>query len=146
MAEWVDVSVNRYLTVTVMNGIYNNFLYLSEKLSAAGNAVPDLSDCSVTYSLSQADILGKFNSVENNIDNFHDLANYPDIYYVSSFKWSAETDMREYLQSGVKRWINWLNDARKHCNGEYETACLTDINGKYITDKNGNQISVFREW
>lgn len=146
MAEWINLTVNRYLTVAVMNSIYNNFLYISEKMSATGRSVPELSDCSVSYSISQADILGKFNAVEENINKFHELANYSDIYYVSAFKWSIDTNMGKCLQSGVKRWIKWLNDAKKHCDGEYETVYLTDKNGNQIKDKNGNQILAFKEW
>lgn len=146
MAEWVNITVGRYLTVEIMNSIYENFLYISNKMSAAGHAIPTLSDCRVTYAISQADILGKFNSVEENINKFHELANYPDIYYASTFKWNTDTDMGEYLQSGIKRWINWLNDAKKHCDCEFESLYLTDKNGKNITDKNGNQILVFKEW
>ncbi len=146
MAEWTNLTVDRYLTVTVMNNIYNNFLYLSEKLATAGNTPPSLSDCRVSYSTSPEDVIGKFNSVEENIDKFHETANYNDIYYINRFRWETDTDMELYLRNGVKRWLDWLNSAKKHIDGEYETAFLTDINGKQITDKNKNKILVFKEW
>lgn len=146
MAEWINLTENGYLSVDLMNGIYNNFLYISETLTAAGRLAPEILDSQVTYSISLADILSKFNLVEENIDKLHELADYPDIFYGYSFRWSANTDMRKYLYKGVMRWINCLNDAKRHLEGNFETAYLVDINGNQITDINGNKILVYKEW
>lgn len=146
MAEWINIDLGRYLTVPIINGIYNDFLYISEKMTEAGFELPDLEDNRVTYSISQTEILDIFNSIESNINTLHKFVNYRDTYYSAPFEWSVNTDMGKYLQSGVKRWVNWLNDAKRHYDGEYETVCLTDIHGRNITDINGNQILVFKEW
>lgn len=146
MAEWINLTENGYLSVELMNGIYNNFVYIAEELTAAGRSAPEISDSQVTYSISPADILSKFNLVEQNIDKLHELADYPDIYYGSSFRWSENTYMRKYLYNGVMRWINWLNDAKKHLDGDFETAYLTDINENQISEVNGNLIMVYKEW
>lgn len=146
MAEWINLTENGYLSVELMNGIYNNFLYIAEELTAAGRSAPEISDSQVTYSISPADVLSKFNLVEENIDKLHELADYPDVYYGSSFRWIANTYMRKYLYNGVMRWINWLDDAKRHLDGNFETAYLVDINGNQITDINGNKILVYKEW
>ena len=146
MAEWINLTNYGYLSVELMNGIYNNFLYIAEELTAAGCSTPEISDSQVTYSISPADILSKFNLVEQNIDKLHELANYPDIYYGSSFRWSRNTNMQKNLFKGVMRWIKWLNDAKRHLDGNCETAYLLDINGNQITDVNGNKILVYKEW
>lgn len=146
MAEWIDLTERGYLSVELMNSIYNDFIYIYERLITAGHSVPEILDIQVTYSISPANILNKFNLVEQNIDNLHEMANYPDAYYISSFRWSKNTDMKKYLYSGVKRWINWLTDAKKHYDGDFETMYLTDKNGNQISDKNGNKILVYKEW
>ncbi len=146
MAEWINLTENGYLSVELMNGIYNNFLYIAETLTTAGRSAPEISDNRVTYSIGPADILNKFNLVEQNIDKLHELADYPDIYYGSSFRWSTNIYMRKYLYNGVMRWINLLNDAKRHLDGDLDTAYLVDINGNQITDINGNKILVYKEW
>lgn len=146
MAEWINLTENGYLSVELMNGIYNNFVYIAEELTAVGRSAPEISDSQVTYSISPADILSKFNLVEQNLDRLHEPADYPDIYYGSSFRWDTNTYLRKHLYNGVLRWINCLNDAKRHLDGDFDTAYLVDNTGNRITDINGNPILVYKEW
>lgn len=145
MAEWVNLNYGRYLSVEIMNAIYNDFLYISEKLKNRSITPPAVINNSVNYNTNPADILNKFNAVEKNITAFHKLADYPDKYYHYAYIWSSDVHFED-LQRGVKRWIDWLNDAKRHYDGEYATAYLTDKNGKKIIDKNNKQILVYKEW
>lgn len=114
MASWVNISLGQYLTVDIMNAIYNNFVYLSEKMAADGIQVPDLENNTVSYEISPADILAKFNAVEHNIDILHTLVEYSDEYYETAFVWTEDMYLPEYLRNGVSRWINWLNCAKEN--------------------------------
>lgn len=145
MAEWINLNYGRYLSVEIINGIYKDFIYISEKLSERSIVPPAVINNSVNYNISPLEILKQFNAIEKNITAFHELADYPDKYYRSAYIWESNVHFED-LQKGVERWINWLNDAKKHYDGEYKTVYLTDKNGKKILDKNNKQILVYKEW
>lgn len=146
MASWINIDVGG----NFFNGddayyIYNDLKYVASVFAEVGLGNVEILNCNMPQNLALNLVMERFNLVEENIDKLHALVDYSDTYYGSSFRWSENTDMGKHLYNGVKRWINWLNDAKKHCDYYLNIAYLTDINGNYITDKNGNKILVYKE-
>lgn len=142
MASWIELIKERYLSVEKMNAIYNNFLFVSEKLSEMGYALSVTNDNSVTYNISPADILDKMNAVESNIQAIDAATDWINPYY-KSFEWTHRTDNKK---AEVDRWIMYLNYTYGVLTDPIKALqYLVDQDGNYITDKNGNYILVYKE-
>ena len=142
MVGWIELIKERYLSVDKMNAVYNDFLYISEKLSEKGYSVSEITDSSVTYNISPKDIIEKMNAVEANIQAVNDATDWINPYY-SLFEWLHKTNNKK---TQVDRWIMYLNFAYDVLSGKLKgTQYLIDINGNYITDKRGNYILVYKE-
>lgn len=74
--EYIALQRSNYLSVDQMNAIYNNFLYLKEKIENQGLSVGEIADNTVSYDISPAVILEKFNFVEQNIQTIHKALRY----------------------------------------------------------------------
>lgn len=138
--EYINVEKTVNLSVTQINDIYNNFLYLKEKFENLGFKVGEIKDSTVNYDISPADILSKFNMVEDNVRTIHQTINafYDDSVYYKNFVWKPRTQNRK---DEVWRWIDWLDMV----NGiEFTSEDLVDIHGEPITDENGEQIKVYK--
>lgn len=148
MAYWIKPDItNNYFDAYSSFIVNNDLEYISEVFAELGLGSPEISNCEITQMTHIADIMDKFNAVEQNIDRLHECVNYPDIYYAAPFRWGYDTNMYKYLYNGVMRWYNWLIDAEKHCSkSDFETAYLTDKYGNFITDKNGRKIKIYKEW
>lgn len=143
--EFITVEKGRYLTAPTMTDIYNNFNYLCELLENNGYPVGviEILDNSADYATSPADILGKMNAVESNIQAIHKIIDWYDEYF-KEFEWEAYTENKK---KEVERWINWLNDVYLTLSGEQPKLLpLADIDGDLIKDVNGNQIYVYLEY
>lgn len=137
--EYIALQRSNYLSVDQMNAIYNNFLYLKEKIENQGLSVGEIEDNTVSYDISPAVILEKFNLVEQNIQTIHKaLRNgYDDSLNYKEFVWQPYTVDRK---SEVVRWFEWFEDMKKI---EIISETLTDINGEPITDINGEEIKTY---
>ena len=142
MADWIELVQSDFLTVTQMNDIYNNFLFLNQELAKKGYAVINVKDNSVEYTISPAHILEKMNNVEDNIQEIQKVVDWYNPYY-SVFKWLKNTTNKK---EEVDRWINYLNFTYEALSGGISNSTyLVDINGNYIVDRNRNYILVYTE-
>lgn len=137
--EYIALQRSNYLSVDQMNAIYNNFLYLKEKIESQGLSVGEIEDNTVSYDISPAVILEKFNLVEQNIQTIHKaLRNgYDDSLNYKEFVWQPYNVDRK---NEVVRWLEWFEDMKKI---EIISETLTDINGEPITDINGEEIKTY---
>lgn len=146
MEQWNDIDISSgYFNGTESEKIYGNLKYIGERFSQLGWGNVEILDCSMSNEF-DIYLIEKFNNTEKNIDNLHAFAPYRDKYYIKRFVWSYETDLDKYLGTGIRRWVNWLNEAKRYCDGVFESVTLQDINGEIITDIEGNQILVYKEW
>lgn len=142
MAEWIELVNSKYLNVDTMNAVYNDFIYINELLSEKGYTVYEITDNSVTYSISPADILSKMNGVESNIQTLENTVDWVNPYF-KVFEWVKNTVNKK---SEVNRWLLYLNFVHKVLTGEERAMCyLIDKNGNYIIDKFGAYILVYKE-
>ena len=145
--EFLSISKSTNLSVEQMNDIYNNFQYLKQRLEDEGFTVGELVDSSVTYSISPANILNKFNNVEQNIRTINSTliniyGELGDTFYQKFYKeftWQPTTQDRK---TEVWRWVDWLNEAKILAN-KYEL--LRDINNEQIFDVNNERILILQE-
>lgn len=137
--EYVNIEKTLNLSVTQMKDIYNNFLFLKEKFENWGFKV-EIKDTAVDYDISPADILSKFNMVEDNIRTIHHIIKYffNDNLHYQNFVWTPRTQNRK---NEVWRWIDWLNMVK---DVELISEDLVDIRDEPITDENGEQINVYK--
>ncbi len=147
MANWIEPDIySNYFNGEDGMIVYRDLQYIAQAFAGAGLGSVEILNCDMPQNLALNLVMDRFNLVEQNIDNLHEIADYPDIYYGSSFRWTESTDMRKFLYSGVKRWLKWLIDAKRHRDGNFETVYLTDKNGNQIMDQNGNKILAYKEW
>lgn len=143
MASWYELAKERYLSADKMNGTYQNFQYINEKLSEKGYEIIEVSDNSVTYSISPDLILDKMNAVESNIQAFENTVDWINPYY-KVFEWAHNTYDKK---SEVDRWIMYLNFAYGVLSGTLKGGqYLEDVTGKKILDKDGYYILVYKEF
>ena len=140
--EFVNVKKDIYLSAQQSKDIYNNFLYLKEKLENSGFSVGEILDSSFDETISIENGLRKFNNVEDNIMAIHsvlfDIFKTNEKYYKTKV-WKPTTPNRE---AEVWRWIDWLYEAKRLV-AKYEV--LTDVNGEQVFDVNGERILVLQE-
>ena len=142
MANWINLIKERYLSADKMNAIYNNFIFINEKLAEKGYIISDVNDNSVTYSISPDLILDKMNAVESNIQAIEDSVDWINPYY-KLFEWAHNTNEKK---TEVDRWIMYLNFVYNVLSGNIKSSqFLIDINDNYIVDKYGNYILVYAE-
>lgn len=141
--EWIELTKSDFLSVSVMNNIYNNFYWLKEKIeSENGGVVVSVLDSSVSFDIFLDKIMDKMNAVESNMKSINDNANFINPYYSDGFVWEIKT--REKKKQ-VDRWIDCLNYWHDVFSGTVQGfQYLVDANGSEIVDKNGNNIVVYK--
>lgn len=138
--EYINLQRSNYLTVSQMNAIYNNFLVIKSKFENCGFTVGEMKNNGVSYDISPAEILEKFNFAEQNIQAIHKVLhdNYcDDGKYYKQFEWKPYTVDRK---SEVWRWLDWLDFVNLI---DIISENLNDVNGDPITDINGEAIKVY---
>ena len=143
---WLEIENTNRLEGWLADRIISNLYAVETAFNDLELGYADITGMSLNEATPIDEMLTQFNLIEEAIDKLHNLTFYPDTYYGGSFRWSGKTDMRKYLHSGVNRWINWLNVAKRYIEKDFETEYLTDINGESITDINDEQILVYKEW
>lgn len=136
--EYLKLKKGPYLSVEQMNVIYNNFLYLKEKLTTEGFRVGTIRDNSVTYDIHPVEIINKFQAVESNIETISDA--FGDLFdeNYEPYVWQAMTSDRRLK---VWRWFDFLDKAYEYAN---KYGKLYDINNEPIYDINGEYIFVLQ--
>jgi hypothetical protein len=122
-----------------MNAIYNNFLYLKEKLNSEGFNVYAIGDNSVDYNIHPKDILQKFKIVESNIEEIRTALSAFSTKHEERFEWLPHTTGR---RERVWYWIDLITQSYEYAN---KYSVLFDINNEKIYDINGNEIIVLQE-
>ena len=141
--EWTELTKGNYLTAEQMTDIYNNFLYLKEKLEQLGYTVENLDDCSATKNINPSLIKGKFQSVEKNMQIIHNTAREWDFVYPGYYVWEKyNIDLKEK----VWRWFDYLNEFYEELYVYSSTEALYDKYNIPILDINNEQIKVERNF
>lgn len=137
--EYRRLEKSPFLSADQMNAIYNNFLYLKEKLNAEGFTVNVIGDNSVTYDIHPKEILQKFKIVESNIEEIKAALGAFFTKHEEHFEWGPYTIGR---RERVWYWIDLLNQANEYAS---KYSALFDINNDPIYDINGEQIIVLQK-
>ena len=138
--EYIKLNKSAFLSADQMNAIYNNFLYLKEKLNNEGFTTYGMRDNSVSYDTHPKDILERFKAVEANIEEIRTALG---VFFAGKheeyFEWQPITTGR---RERVWYWIDLITQAHKYAN---KYTVLFDINNERIYDINGNEIVVQQE-